>query len=197
MHAARCPLTEQQAAGRNFGHCEQLQETKTHQGKPAILRTMGSKFRRGAAAPHPCSNAHPRQPLQLAAAVWESVISSRGGRKEAIRCQRKTKSDSLVRKVVLTHRQRLWGGEEEDDACWMAHARELSLGGLVVFLRVRGRGGWSVSVACWLRLLRRVFSVVCLDRLSSAVWFPCRTVYILIYYISCLPAHPASKLGRT
>jgi hypothetical protein len=42
-HACGAP-TEQQAAGRNFGHCEQLQVTKKHEGKAAILRTTGSKI---------------------------------------------------------------------------------------------------------------------------------------------------------
>ena len=58
-HACGAP-TEQQAAGRNFGHCEQLQVTKKHQGKTGNFEDNRVKnFVAG--------NAHPSQPLQLAA----------------------------------------------------------------------------------------------------------------------------------
>ena len=58
-HACGAP-TEQQAAGRNFRHCEQLQVTKKHQGKTGNFEDNRVKnFVAG--------NAHPSQPLQLAA----------------------------------------------------------------------------------------------------------------------------------
>ena len=65
-HACGAP-TEQQAAGRNFGHCEQLQETKKQQGKPGNFEDNGVKSFVAGLPPRTPVRAHPRQPLQLAA----------------------------------------------------------------------------------------------------------------------------------